>query len=67
MSYDATVKWWNDSKGFGFLTLEDGRDVFCHYTQIAGEGFKTLTVGQKVTTDLYETVKGLEAKHVHKA
>lgn len=63
---EATVKWFNDSKGYGFATLEDGREVFCHYTQInkGRDGFKTLREGQKIKLALYETHKGLEAKDI---
>lgn len=63
---DATVKWWSNSKGYGFATLQDGREVFCHYTQVEPSvgGFKSLKAGQKIELDLYETVKGLEGKNI---
>lgn len=60
------VDWFNDSKGYGFLIDEKGRKIFCHYTQISGDGFKTLNAGQEVEFDIYENEKGLEAKEVKK-
>ncbi|MBN2654955.1 MAG: cold-shock protein [Nitrospirae bacterium] len=51
----GTVKWFNESKGFGFITQEDGKDVFVHYTDIQEDGFKTLAEGQAV---LFEVVDG---------
>ena len=48
----GTVKWFNESKGFGFITAEDGQDVFVHYSAITGGGFKTLAEGDKVTFDI---------------
>jgi len=60
----ANVKWFNDKKGFGFLTVEGGQDVFVHHSEIQGEGFKTLKEGEPVTFDLYETPKGLIGKNV---
>lgn len=62
----ATVKWFNDSKGYGFLSTEDGTEVFVHYTEIQTDGFKTLSEGQKVTFDMYEGTKGMIAKNVKK-
>lgn len=59
------VKWFNNSKGFGYIQSDHG-DVFVHYSQIQGEGYKTLTEGQQVEFDLYEGIKGLEAKSVKK-
>ncbi|MBI4839074.1 MAG: cold-shock protein, partial [Nitrospirae bacterium] len=47
----GTVKWFNDSKGFGFITSEDGSDVFVHHTSIQGNGFKSLAEGEKVSFD----------------
>lgn len=60
----AKVKWYNQQKCFGFLTTEDGRDVFVHWTELQDSTYKTLMEGQKVTFDLYETAKGLTAKNV---
>jgi CspA family cold shock protein len=60
------VKWFDDSKGYGFIENERGKDFFVHYTQILGEGFKTLSPGQEVEFDGYETDLGLEAKGVKK-
>ncbi len=62
----GTVKWFNADKGYGFITGEDGKDVFVHYTAIQGEGFKTLEEGQTVTYDLSEGEKGLQASNVVK-
>jgi len=61
------VKWFNDAKGFGFITSDDGRDVFVHYGDIAGEGFRSLEEGQAVEFDINETDKGLKAANVRKA
>ena len=63
---NAKVKFFNDAKGWGLLTLEDGRVVFVHYTEIVSDGFKTLAEGQLVTFELYEGPKGLTAKNVVK-
>lgn len=58
------VKWFNDSKGFGFIEQDDGKDVFVHYTAIQGEGFKTLPEGVEVEFDLLETDRGPQAANV---
>lgn len=60
----GTVKWFNESKGFGFIAAEDGEDVFVHHTSISGSGFKSLTEGQAVTFDVEKTAKGLRAMNV---
>ena len=60
----GTVKWFNESKGFGFIAQEDGEDVFVHHTSISGSGFKSLTEGQAVTFDVEKTPKGLRAINV---
>ena len=61
----GTVKWFNESKGYGFITPDDGSpDVFVHFSAISGEGFRTLTEGQKVTFDVEKGPKGLQAAHV---
>lgn len=62
----GTVKWFNESKGFGFITSEDGGDVFVHFSAIQDEGFKTLAEGQEVTFDVVEGPKGLKAENVKK-
>ena len=65
---NGTVKWFNDSKGFGFIELEDGKDVFVHFSAIQedGGGFKTLAEGQSVSLDVSEGPKGLQASNVVK-
>jgi cold shock protein len=60
----GTVKWFNDSKGFGFISREDGDDIFVHHTSISGTGFKTLSEGQAVTFDVEKTPKGPRAINV---
>lgn len=60
----GTVKWFNDSKGFGFISLDDGADVFVHYSQIAGDGFRTLEEGQSVEFELRDGPKGKFAERV---
>lgn len=64
MRSQGTVKWFNDAKGFGFITLESGEDVFVHYSAIQGSGFRTLPEGAKVEFDLQEGPKGLQATNV---
>ena len=61
----GTVKWFNDAKGFGFITQDGGGDdVFCHHTAIAAQGFRTLAEGQKVEFDVNKGPKGLQAANV---
>jgi CspA family cold shock protein len=62
----GTVKWFNAEKGYGFITGEDGKDVFVHFSAIQGEGFKTLDEGQSVTYDLTEGQRGMQASNVVK-
>ncbi len=63
---NGTVKWFNESKGFGFITKEDGEDIFVHHTSITGSGFKSLSEGQAVSFDVEKTPKGLRATNVVK-
>ena len=61
-----TVKWFNAEKGYGFITGEDGADVFVHFSAIQGEGFKSLEEGQAVSYDLTEGARGMQAANVVK-
>ncbi|MGJ9460044.1 MULTISPECIES: cold-shock protein [Oceanobacillus] len=63
----GSVKWFNADKGFGFIEVEGGDDVFVHFSAIQGEGFKTLEEGQQVTFDIEEGNRGPQATNVNKA
>jgi CspA family cold shock protein len=60
------VKWFNDAKGFGFLEQENGDDVFCHFSAITGDGFKSLQEGDDVEFEVVKGPKGLQAANVRK-
>ena len=60
----GTVKWFNESKGYGFIQRDEGEDIFVHYTGISGVGWRTLAEGQKVEFIVEEGEKGLQAKEV---
>jgi cold shock protein len=60
------VKWFNDAKGFGFLEQDNGEDVFCHFSAITGEGFKSLQEGDEVEFEVVKGPKGLQAQNVRK-
>ena len=62
----GTVKWFNNQKGYGFISDSEGNDVFVHFSAIQGEGFKTLDEGQAVTYDLTEGARGMQASNVVK-
>jgi CspA family cold shock protein len=64
--FKGTVKWFNASKGFGFITREDGDDVFVHYSSVQGNGFKSLAEGDSVSFDTEKGPKGLKAINVVK-
>ena len=63
---DGKVKWFNDAKGFGFITSDDGTDIFVHYSSIEGNGFKSLAEGQAVSFEIEEGPKGPKAINVNK-
>ena len=63
---NGTVKWFNESKGFGFLEQENGEDVFVHFSAINTQGFKTLAEGERVSFDVVKGPKGLQAANVTK-
>lgn len=62
----GTVKWFNAAKGFGFISREGGEDVFVHFKEIVGDGYKSLNEGDKVTFDVTQGPKGLQAQGVKK-
>lgn len=62
----GTVKWFNDTKGFGFIGQEGGEDVFVHYSAVEGDGFRSLTEGDRVEFDVQQGPKGLQASNVRK-
>jgi CspA family cold shock protein len=66
MSYQGKVKWFNETKGYGFIQRDDGQDFFVHYTAIQGNGFRTLSEGQRVSFDVVESEKGPKATNVVK-
>ncbi|HBD4905686.1 TPA: cold-shock protein, partial [Escherichia coli] len=61
---NGTVKWFNETKGYGFITPESGPDVFVHFRAIEGNGFKTLAEGQKVSFEVVQGQKGMQAERV---
>ncbi len=61
---NGTVKWFNDKKGYGFISREQGEDIFVHYSSIESSGFRTLQEGQKVEFDVVDGQKGLTAESV---
>ena len=61
---NGIVKWFDEKKGYGFITVEDGNDAFVHFSNIETEGFKTLAEGQKVTLEVTQGAKGPQAEHV---
>ncbi|MEK6712192.1 MAG: cold-shock protein [Nitrospinota bacterium] len=63
---EGTVKWFNDSKGYGFISQEDGQDIFVHFSAIQGEGFKSLKEGERVSFEVVQGPKGLQAGNVKK-
>ena len=63
----GTVKWFNDSKGYGFIQQQEGDDVFVHFSAIVGDGFRTLAEGESVEFDVLETDRGPQAANVIRA
>ena len=64
VTVQGTVKWFNESKGYGFIAQENGPDVFAHFSAITGSGFKTLTEGQQVEFVITQGQKGLQAENI---
>jgi CspA family cold shock protein len=64
---NGTVKWFSPKKGYGFITLDDGQEVFVHYTAIDGNGFRSLEQGEEVSFEVAEGPKGLQAAKVMRA
>lgn len=62
----GTVKWFNEAKGYGFITPDEGNDVFVHFSAIQGDGFKTLAEGQRVEFEVVQGDKGPQASNVEK-
>ncbi len=66
MSVEGKVKWFNKDKGYGFITKNDGQDIFVHYSALKGKGYRTLEEGERVSFDVVEGDKGLKAENVVK-
>lgn len=66
MPFEGKIKWFNETKGYGFIQQDNGPDVFVHYSAITTDGFKTLTEGQRVQFDIVESDRGLKAVNVVK-
>ncbi|MBI3024307.1 MAG: cold-shock protein [Candidatus Tectomicrobia bacterium] len=64
---EGTVKWFNDKKGYGFISQEGGSDIFVHYSAIQGDGFRSLKEGDRVRFEVVQGPKGLQAANVAKA
>ena len=67
MSENGTVKWFNNAKGYGFISRASGEDVFVHHTAIVSEGFRTLNEGERVSFEVVTGPKGLQARNVTRA
>lgn len=63
---NGIVKWFDEKKGYGFITVEGGKDAFVHFSQIEGSGFKTLAEGERVTLEVTQGPKGPQAEHVRR-
>ena len=66
MGLEGKVKWFNESKGYGFIQQDNGSDVFVHYSSVKGDGFKTLAEGQRVKFEIVEGDRGPKASNVEK-